>query len=123
MSKRSKIDPVEKVKIVERYLNGEVGMSQAGKELGVDPKSIECWICIYKIKGPVGLLEQSQNGHYAKELKLSAVNDYLNGKGSLVTICTKYGIRSERLLRYWLKVYNSGGTLKTSTGGTLLMND
>ena len=118
MSRRSKIDPVEKVKIVERYLNGEIGMSQAGKELGVDPKSIEGWICIYKISGPVGLLDQSQNGHYEKELKLSAVNDYLNGKGSLVSICTKYGIRSERLLRYWLKVYNSGGTLKTSTGGT-----
>ena len=118
MSRRSKIDPVEKVKIVERYLNGEIGMRQAGKELGVDPKCIQGWSSIYKSKGPVGLLEQAHHSHYSKELKSSAVNDYLNWKGSLHTICTKYGIRSERVLRYWLKVYNSGGTLKTSTGGT-----
>ena len=120
MSRRSKIDPVEKVKIVERYLNGEIGMRQAGKELGVTPQCIQSWVCIYKSKGPVGLLDQSQNGHYSKELKLAAVNDYLNGKGSLFTICTKYGIRSERVLRYWIKVYNSGGTFKTSTGGAYM---
>jgi transposase len=31
MSRKSKIDPVEKVKIVERYLNGKIGIRQAGK--------------------------------------------------------------------------------------------
>ncbi|WP_275891952.1 hypothetical protein [Muricomes sp. OA1] len=34
MSRKSKIDPVEKVKIVERYLNGKIGIIQAGMELG-----------------------------------------------------------------------------------------
>lgn len=34
MSRKSKIDPVEKVKIVERYLNGKIGIIQVGKELG-----------------------------------------------------------------------------------------
>lgn len=33
MSRKSKINPIEKVKIVERYLRGEIGMRQAGKEL------------------------------------------------------------------------------------------
>ena len=36
MFRKSKIEPVEKVKIVERYLAGEIGIQQAGKELGVD---------------------------------------------------------------------------------------
>ena len=35
MSRKSKINPIEKVKTVERYLNGEIGMRQAGKELGI----------------------------------------------------------------------------------------
>ncbi len=35
MSRKSKINPIEKVKIVERYLRGEIGMRQAGKELGI----------------------------------------------------------------------------------------
>ena len=40
MFRKSKIEPVEKVKIVERYLAGEIGIQQAGKELGVDHHSI-----------------------------------------------------------------------------------
>ena len=95
-------------------------MRQASKELGINHKSIQEWVSIYKSKGPVGLLDQPHNSHYSKKLKLSAVNDYLNGKGSLSTICTKYGIRSGKQLRNWIKVYNSGGTFKTSTGGAYM---
>ena len=46
MFRKSKIEPVEKVKIVERYLAGEIGIRQAGKELGVDHHSIRNWISI-----------------------------------------------------------------------------
>ena len=120
MSRKSKINPIEKVKIVERYLRGEIGMRQAGKELGIAYQSIQKWVSIYKGKGPAGLLNQSQNNHYSKELKTSAVNDYLNGKGSLHNICTKYGIRSSTQLKNWIKVYNSGGILKISTGGAYM---
>ena len=120
MSRKSKINPIEKVKTVERYLNGEIGMRQAGRELGADHTSIQSWVSIYKSKGPVGLLDQSQNSHYSKKLKLSAINGYLNEKGSLSAICTKYGIRSKKQLIDWIKVYNSGGILKTSTGGAYM---
>ena len=109
MFRKSKIEPVEKVKIVERYLAGEIGIRQAGKELGVDHHSIQNWISIYQYDGPTGLLNQPKNKSYSKDLKISAINDYLNGEGSLQDICTKYGIRSHRQLFDWIKVYNSGG--------------
>ena len=51
MFRKSKIEPIEKVKIVERYLAGEIGIRQAGKELGVDPHSIRNWISIYQYDG------------------------------------------------------------------------
>ena len=51
MSKKSKIEPVEKVKIVERYLAREIGIWQTGKELGVDHHSIRNWISIYQYDG------------------------------------------------------------------------
>ena len=108
MFRKSKIEPVEKVKIVERYLAGEIGIQQAGKELGVDHHSIRNWISIYQYDGPTGLLNQPKNKSYSKDLKISAINDYLNGEGSLQDICTKYGIRSHRQLSDWIKVYNSG---------------
>ena len=117
MFRKSKIEPVEKVKIVERYFAGEIGIRKAGKELGVDHHSIRNWISIYQYDGPTGLLNQPKNRFYSKDLKISAINDYLNGEGSLQDICKKYGIRSHRQLSDWIKVYNSGGILKTSTGG------
>ena len=33
MSRKSKIDPIVKVKIVEQYLDGEIGLGQASKTL------------------------------------------------------------------------------------------
>ena len=120
MFRKSKIEPVEKVKIVERYLAGEIGIRKAGKELGVDHHSIRNWISIYQYDGPTGLFNQPKNKSYSKDLKISAINDYLNGEGSLQDICTKYGIRSHRQLSDWIKVYNSGGILKTSTGGAYM---
>ena len=120
MSRKSKIDPVVKVKIVEQYLHGEIGLTQASREVGVDRQSIKRWLSIYKCKGPVGLLNQQKNTSYSKALKISAVNDYLNGEGSLNDICLKYEIRSTTQLRRWIKVYNSGGFIKTSTGGAYM---
>ena len=55
MFRKSKIEPVEKVKIVERYLAGEIGIRQAGKELGVDHHSIRNWISIYRKRSIVGI--------------------------------------------------------------------
>ncbi len=54
--------------------------------MGVDHKSIRNGFPFIKSKGPVGLLNQPKNNHYSKELKISAINDYLNGKGSLQDI-------------------------------------
>lgn len=76
MSKKSKINQIEKIKIVERYLSGEIGMHQAGKELRIAYQSLQKWVSIYKGKNPSGLLDQSQNNHYSKELKKS-MKDYL----------------------------------------------
>ena len=120
MSRKSKIDPVEKVKIVERYLTGKIGIIQAGKLANISYQSVQRWIRIYKAEGPVGLLNQAKNRSYPKTLKINAVNDYLSGRGSLGDICQKYDIRSNKQLGDWIKVYNSGGTLKESTGGAYM---
>lgn len=120
MSRKSKIDPVEKVKTVEQYLNCEISIRQAGKLTGVAPQSILRWIRIYKVEGPTGLLNQQKNKHYSKELKMNAVNDYINEETSLDDICKKYAIRSQKQLSDWIKVYNSGETLKESTGGAYM---
>ena len=118
MSRKSKIKATEKVKIVERYLNGELSQKGAVKACGVNKRSIQDWIRIYKTDGPTGLLEQKKIRRYPKALKIQAVQDYLSGLGSMDEICLKYGIRQHPQLLNWIKMYNEGKELKELTGGT-----
>ena len=117
MSRKSKIEAVDKVKIVERYLNGEISQRTAAQICKVHKRSVQDWIRIYQMEGPTGLLELPQNRYYSKELKLQAVNDYLSGEGSLDDLCAKYGIRNHFQLMQWIRVYNAGKELKELTGG------
>lgn len=120
MSRKSKIDSSEKVKIVEKCLNQNLSVTAAAKEMNVGQTSIRRWISIYETEGPTGLLNQERNRIYDRETKLSAVLDYLDGKGTEQEIAQKYGLRSTSQLRAWIKKYNAHeelNTRKPSDGG------
>ena len=120
MSRKSKTDPALKVELVERYLRAEIGILEANRLTGLsdsNTKSFRQWVNIYRNEGPAGLLNQEHNRCYPKEVKLQAVNDYLNGKGSLMDITAQYGLRSKSQLRAWLKEYNAHGDVKTRGSG------
>ena len=51
MSQKSKLSPEEKVKIVRRYLAGEISISGTAEEFGVGRTSIKEWIVQYKAEG------------------------------------------------------------------------
>ena len=118
MSQKGKLSAEEKMQVVEMYLRGEVGSTEAGRIAGVDAATIRQWVSQYKTDGPTGLLRQKRNRTYSIETKTSAVLDYLAGKGSLREICEQYGIRNRRQLRNWLKVYNSHEDFRIWTGGS-----
>ncbi len=125
MSRKSKIDPALKVQLVEMYLNGEISIMEAGRLAGLAETSqtpFHKWVNIYRNEGPEGLLEQHNNKHYPKDLKLQAVTDYLDGLGSLQDIAFKYGLRSYTQLRTWVKQYNTHGEIgsRTSGGGSYM---
>ena len=85
MSRKSKIDHALKVQLVERYLNGEISIMEAGRLAGLAETTktpFRKWVNIYRNEGPTGLLPQPGNRHYSKDLKLQAVRDYLDGLGS-----------------------------------------
>ena len=120
MSRKSKIDAVKKVEIVEKYLNGELSQKGAAKMCGVNKRSVQDWIRIYKTDGPESLLSPKTNKRYSKELKLQAVHAYLSGEGSLDEICVRFGIRQHPQLSSWIKAYNEGKELKELTGGSAM---
>ena len=51
-------------------------------------------------------MSRRKNKKYSIELKLQAVQDYLNGGGSQRYICEKYGISAKRRLEEWIMCYN-----------------
>lgn len=120
MSRKSKIDPALKVELVEKYLRGEVGVNEAVRLSGLSGTSTQPfrqWISIYRNEGPAGLLAQKHDKSYSKEIKLQAVNDYLDGKGSLMELTARYGLRSKSQLQTWLKEYSIHGEVKSSRSG------
>lgn len=120
MRRRSKIDLSLKVELVEKYLRAEIGLNEAVRLAGLsdsDATSFKQWVNIYRAKGPAGLMDQKQNTHYSREVKLQAVHDYLDGKGSLIDIAGQYGLRSKKQLQNWLKEYNTHGEIKDRRSG------
>jgi transposase-like protein len=118
MPRKGKTTAEDKLRIVESYLAGRIGYTQAYEQAGVDESTLRQWLSRYKTEGATGLLPSKYNRKYEKETKQSAVMDYLAGKGSLKEICEKYGIRAKGQLRDWLKVYNRHEDFKTQTGGS-----
>ena len=123
MSRREKLSPEEKIEIVRKCLRGETSIRGASREAGVGRETVRQWIIRYKTEGAAGFLPYERNRKYSPEQKLQAVLDYQAGKGSLVEISRKYGLRSKNQLQDWLKVYNTHGDLdsrKYSGGGSYM---
>ncbi|WP_439742966.1 transposase [Bacillus pseudomycoides] len=53
---------------------------------------------------------------YSDELKLSAVQSYLNGEGSYQVIAKQYNIRSSTQLKDWRRKYKEFGEIKGIRG-------
>ena len=117
MSRKSKIDSAEKVKIVECLLADETSVSEAARLTGVDKASIRRWRNLYLADGPTALMAQRNNKVYSQELKLQAVHEYLDGKSSQADIVQKYHLRSSRQLHDWIKVYTTHGEIKSRGSG------
>jgi transposase-like protein len=120
MPHKEKATAEEKLRIVELYLAGKVGLGEAGRNAGVDGATIRRWISRYRTEGPTGFLPEKHNRRYTKETKRSAVLDYLAGQGTLQDICEKYRIKEAAQLHRWLKVYNRHEDFTIQTGGSCM---
>lgn len=123
MSQKSKLSMEEKVKIILKYMNGDVGLNSAAAEAGVAHETLRQWIMQYQAEGAIAFLPDRKAHTYSPELKLQAVQDYLAGEGSLMEVSKKYGVRDKKTLRSWIKVYNTHGdfnSVKSFGGGSCM---
>ncbi|WP_432402352.1 helix-turn-helix domain-containing protein [Wukongibacter sp. M2B1] len=122
MGRKPKIEFEVKIEAVKDYLTGVKSVKKICDELSAGKTTVKEWIRIYRSKGESGLLPQLKNTTYSKELKIAAVEDYLEGKGSFLDISMKYGLRSSSQLKRWVMKYNSHEEIKSSgAGGNQIM--
>jgi len=120
MPRKTNLNYEERLQLITDYLEGRIGYCEAEKRYS----KFEFFLEQYKYNGASALEpSKGKNNSYSCEIKLAAVMDYLTGKGSLKTICAKYKIPSDSILRRWIKVYNEHGDFnnrKHSGGGSYM---
>ena len=115
MSRKAKYTVEAKVRAAERYLRGEASAAgiAAEMEMGKRGKStVREWAATYRENGIEGFHLKEGNSSYTAETKKHAVEEYLQGKGSLREISRKYHIPNKETLRQWVEVYNSNRELR-----------
>lgn len=121
MSRKTKYSVDEKVRAVQKYLDGKGSKESIAKELDIHRQSFDQWVKNYEAMG-IDAFITHRNKHYSKPEKELAVTAYLSGEGSLMDICKKFKIHSTSILRKWIKKYNSHEELKASgKGDTTIM--
>ena len=106
MSTKTSYSAEEKYKIIEEYLQGRISQRELAERYGMGETVIRDWLRLYRTFGREGLFRQKHTTKYHQELKHTAVKAYLAGQGSLRELCCRYGIRSDRQLRNWIRKYN-----------------
>ena len=123
MPNKQKLSTAKKTSLVRRCQAGEIGVNEAGREVGVAAETVRSWIARYETEGVEGFIPQEKNRVYSSEVKIAAVREYLSGKGSFLEVCKKHNICSTKQLRNWVKVYNAHGdfnSVKQSGGGSYM---
>ena len=116
---KEKVTVEERIEAAKACAEGRMSQREAAQRLGVSKGRVAEWVSRYKAQGVSAFREQTHNSVYPEKLKAAAVTEYLAGKGSTNSITAKYGLRSSRQLRNWIKVYNSGKDFgRKMTGGS-----
>lgn len=108
MGRKNKYSKEIKTKAVEEYIKGIKSINEIAQKLGCGIKSIRVWVMMYKKYGTDIFDEKPNNQSYTKEFKEKVVKEYLDGKGSILSLKTKYKILSDNTLRNWILKYNNG---------------
>lgn len=84
----------EKYEILESVNHREGSLIDSLIPYGISTSTYDRWKFAFESFGLKGLSPSPKNSSYTSELKLAAVQAYLNGEGSLNEISRKYNLRS-----------------------------
>ena len=108
MSRRGKLTDEERIRAVGEYLEGKGSYRAIAKKYGINRERFRQLVIRAQAEGIESIKISQTQKKYTAEIKIAAVKEYLEGKGSQVEICKKYNITTDSILIQWIKCYNSG---------------
>ena len=114
---RGKIPQLQKIEWARMIADGEISAYQLSRLVGIAEIHLSYCAALYKKHGAAALINTGTNNSYPPELKMKAVLEYLDGKGSYNTIAAIHGLRSSTQLKIWVKMYNEGKIFTKRGGG------
>ena len=115
MPRKSKLTDEERIAAVQEYLDGKGSYRAIAKKYGINHERFRQLVIRAQAEGIESIKISQNNKKYTAEIKIAAVKEYLEGKGSQVEICKKYNITTDSILIQWIKCYNSGKDFKERT--------
>lgn len=106
MPQKGRLPVEEKVRIVEDYLAGKIGLRSTCRAMGIGQTTLKLWIRLYETRGVEGLTPTAKERKYSAELKETVVKEYMAGGISLEGLCRKYDITHSKIVRKWIEKYN-----------------
>ena len=106
-----------KLLVLQHLEEGRYTVKEICQKFSVQKNTLYQWRALYQFGGVSALIRPKKNKIYSKELKQSAVEDYLTGKYSKCDLLVKYGISSISVFNSWLKNYTSHRGLQDSGKG------
>ena len=122
MRKRN-ITPERLIEAIKEYIDGKGSFDTIAEKYSISYETIRSAFIRYKENGISTFIESKHNTVYTEELKVKAVIEYLQGKGSQTSIAAKYGLRSKSQLQRWIKAYNSGRGIRHKMSGGSRMKE
>ena len=97
MGRKPKYSFEQKIKACEDYLSGKQSITNIANDIGIKETELDqiyAWINMYNINGVDAFIPRKNNNSYSKEFREKLVKEYLEGKGSVLELCSKYNLRT-----------------------------
>jgi transposase len=106
MARQSRFSAQVKKQAVRDYQKGKRTVLEIVRDAGCVKSTVRKWLVAYNVFGPKGLEHKSRNRAYGKDEKIQAIQEYLDGQGSLEEISGKHELTTGEMLRKWVIKYN-----------------
>ena len=112
----------EKAKVIGAYKAGNSDR-KISQMYGIPKSTVRLWCQNYEVFGEEIYKEKKNYKKWNNEIKITAVREYFDGRGSIEDICKKYKISTSVIFRRWILWYNGHREIKerTSAKGEIYM--